>query len=374
MRKLILFAAAAAVVSTSCMQEKPVVSDNNGQTAITIKIAGVNTNVRSEATPTANTDAAKKANLTSAWVYVFGSDGSIKANEALNIAQATAGGYEIAKGALFPADSDVYVLGNVTEALTGVNPATLTTYEAIKAAESAISYEASTIQNTDYSTPAMANSNGLQALTNIDETAGTAEAVVTISPLFARVEFAGIKGGDYVQKYEVSAVYLDDYFSSFTMSGAGKQIKNDGRAYTFNEKPGWFSDKYATTLKSETTSKVVAPAGGKVWAFNAGANTTLPTFVVEMKNIFLFGKSADAPTTTATLWAGKDSNGDATTPHYLRVTGAGAFERGKIYQISQATFNQEGPEEDIDTEEGVAIVAKVTVLDWDVVAIPPVLD
>jgi hypothetical protein len=365
MKKLIMFAAAAAMVFTSCMQE-----DANqtpaGQASITVSVQGAGApSVRASHIETpSGTNLTPSVN--NCYVFVFEGDNVVhwEALTAADLASTT--GKVLNGGALFDETVTVYVLANLP---SGVVPAELTTWDILKGKVSEISY-AGTGANISYLQPAMSNFDGARKALEINTTeANKASVTVKISPLYARIEVEGIEAispntatNSQVSSFAVDGVFLSNYWTGFNMIGGGAGTKKQYTAPTAGG-PAAFD---WTTLSGETTATPwiasgnplkAVPAAGKVWAFHVGAGLT--------SNIIVRLSSAAGASPAL-----------ATGAHYLTVTGYSDltttnFERGKIYRMSIKFVNENCEPAPILT--GVGITATVTVQDWIPEVITPIL-
>jgi hypothetical protein len=357
MKKILLFAAAAAMVFTSCMKEGG--EQSVGQASISVKLVGANGDaVRAIETPSG----ASVAPSVGSW-YVFVLDGeNVIHREDLTAADVSNSNL-LNDGALFDASVKIYVLANVPSDVTVAN---LTTWTAIKEAVSLISYSGS--RNVNYLQPAMANADGaLKALTVSESNANEASVNVSISPLYARIEVLAIASENTttpattVTSFAVDGVWLSDYWTGFNMVGEGK---GDHMVYTAPETgPADFDwttlrGDIATTPWSATgTSPLQAvPATGNVWAYHVGAGLTT-------KIIVRLSSASGTPPIAAGA-------------NYLTVTGyddltSGSFERGKIYRMT-IKFNHDNLKA-APVETGVGITATVTVQNWVPQTVTPII-
>lgn len=378
MKKLILLAAAAATVfAPGCVKTNNGDAPEGARLVVKIEGAAASSETRSveaSASPT-GTDVAPSLNK--AYVYVI--YGEEVYGEEMDVTAAQDGGYVIGNGKgpdglqmYFPTSSQVYVLGNWP---TGIAPATLTSWEEIEAAVSAISYTASV--NTNYKIPAMANAGGVPlTLSNVDEAAHTAEVTVEISPLYSRMELKAIKGGPHMVSYDVTGVWVNNYFNGFTMAGKGVRVTSTGSEntpYVHASGSTDFSNVFGDTSTTGWSAvgdpgAMTATAGtDRVWAYHVGAGS-VATLIVRLDKIKYYLDDGDGnPDVDRGVM-------EKANPHYLVMSGysnltSGEFERGYIYQIDALEFDIE----DIGEKPvvGVAITAKVKVNNWKVSALSP---
>lgn len=304
-----LAAAALMMGVTSCNKEG---GSNPGSDLkqVSIKIAGViQSGTRAVEAP--GETAAGTIQLTGGHIFVIDPLGAVTHNEALNVAQATNTGQTL--GAQVPADSRVYIIGNIPAADQAAI-AGLTNWSGIQAATSAMTTQG------DYTEAALANSNGAPAAITVTGTT-TATATVSIKPLISRLELVQVKGGANIKAFTVTGVYVDSYYPSFTYGGSySGTIFSQGQGGTFSG----IGD--AGTWAATGTPLVASPDLGlgdnELWAHNV-ASGGLPRFIIALTGI----KYDDG---------GTEVDLGNTTSYYLTVTGytgVTAFERGKIYRI-----------------------------------------
>ncbi len=228
MKKLFFAAAAAAMVmGVSCTESTP----DNGNASITVRISGPSSSTRAIETPADENPAPMIDENGTHFVYVI-SGGTIVHSEPLTAI--TEGSVQpLAGGAKqFSPNSQVYILANIPANTTGGNPANFGSMTSIENAVSAISYAPGDSHNTSYEYPAMGNYKGIAAAIGSPNESGVATAAVSLEPLFARVELQGIEGGEWIKSFTVKNVYIDEYYSSFSMTGEGSVIHSMGQAAT----------------------------------------------------------------------------------------------------------------------------------------------
>ncbi len=371
MKKLFLLAALAAMAFASCEKGPKVPA---GQASITIKIAGESA-TRAYSAPVSDFI----PEITTGYIYVVEGT-TILHSETLTARPGTAG-QTLADGRLFPATSQIYVLANVPSDVTGYTE--FGSFTDIQNAVSEISYSAP--RNTDYKHPAMGNKDGL--LVGVTETSeGVAEVEVSIAPLYARIELAGVKAGEWIQRFKVTGVWLDDYNTSFSMTGVGKTLKSMGQDVSVLNST-WFGDMTPAAALSDggwaswsilddaSRQNSVKPTEG-IWAYHVGGGSTA-RFIIELTDVYAY-----PPMDPEDLSQGPNSMGQATLIQngeggntvYITVSGygafAGPFKPGNIYQVSTIEFNEVG---DMPNDEGVTITATIKVIPWNPVPLTPVL-
>jgi hypothetical protein len=383
MKKILLFAAAAAMVFTSCMQgtvsEVPA-----GQTSIVVKIANVqNAETRNvEGTGSANVVAALTTD-SRIYVYVLRADGTKEHGEALTNAEATTG-KTLKDGAFFSDESEVFVLANIPADITDAELAAAANLTDIKALSSAITYDNSVAvskDNIEYLTPPMANVDGVPATLGA-ATGGVATAAVRIAPVIARIELVQITGGQSIVagagSFQVGGGSLANSYADYTMGGsypAGATYNDNGNVKFDTTPAGWFCDVPATALACSALKKVV-PATGKVWAYHAAGNASAPIFIVKISGeTAYYPMLTEDPVTYDTL-----NPTSINEDRYLSISSytssdadwTGEFKAGRIYKIADLPYNFNQLAE-TPNPDAVTIQVTVTVDQWVVVNLTPVI-
>jgi hypothetical protein len=346
-----------------------------GQTAITVQIAGMKAPdtrmVQGPGTTTINTLTGENH-----YIYVLKSDaeGTVIYGETLKPAEVA--GQTLGEGETmyFPDDSRIYILANIPSDVTNYTWDKVANLAAIKALTSTITYDQAGPVNTDLTAPAMSNFDGEPVAVG-DPVSGLATANVKISPLYARIEFVGVKGLNHIESFDVAGVYLDNYYSVFSMTGEAKgSLHSNGSAKTFPA--GWFGDAGPWNAPTGVTA-------GPGWAYHAAPAAKVPSIIVELKNLtFKYDNGSGTPTTTAPVIT--DSR-FLTVASYNNKTGGtpytGQFERGKIYKISLLTFDHVYSDDSNDDNDdvvpdtpnptSVTLKAVVTVENWAPVELSP---
>ncbi len=253
-------------------------------------------------------------------------------------------------GAIAP-NSRVYVLANIP---SSVDVTTLTSWQRIQQTVVTIS----TSQQNNYRTAALANSSGQPAAITTTGTTGT--VTVEINPLYSRYELTDVRGGPTIQSFNVTGVFVDSYFPSFTLDGQSSgpihyQAQSTNFAGSFGDGP-----PVSTTgpwVATGTAGNMVATAGaGMVWAYHVAA-ADLPRFIVRLENIVTTGGPV-AGTRYITI---SSYSGQAPT----------RFERGRIYQVS-LPFT-EAQLAMTPNPSYVTVTAQVRVVDWIPTQLTPVI-
>ncbi len=365
--KFLAVAAMAALALSGCTKE--INGQNDGEARLIIQLAGLQPATRAVEAA----GATGQLTLVNGHIFVINAQGEVIDNAALDVAEAnvTQGdGQEFPRAV--PSDSKVYILGNIP---SDVTVSDLTTFELIQEAESAITATA----NADFKKAALANSDGVaKALGTPTEVNGelTATVAVSLSPLFSRLELAQITGGGDITSFKVAGVYLDNYYPSFNLVGGGAgTIWAQGTSETFTGNIGVGNIVLTAQQIADgevglaSAAKVVKPAGG-VWAHHIGAGS-VPRMIVHLKDVvYRFDTTPDGPSRTYVQRTLPQSY--ITVTGYDEMTGENTFERGKIYQVANLTFNvSDGSNSPNPTD--VELTVSVTMLDWVVTGLTPVL-
>lgn len=361
MKKILLMAATAAMMFTSCTKsENAGTGVEPGMARLIVKIAGV----KSAAGTRAVTAPGATGNLKLNDGYIFVVDGSDKISYVEAISGLTPGlTHEQELTSLVASDSRVYILGNIPSDITPANFAVGDPFSEIEAAVSAIA------NNTDYTDAALANSNGApKAITLSTTDEGEASVAIDLSPLYSRMELVKMVGGDYITSFTVKGVYVDDYFDSFKMTGAEAGSQHQQEQGT--DFSGVMGDNAGWDSALDGSDVIAAPTTGSVWAYHM-ASAALPRFIIHLGNIKYDTDGAGAePEVTI--------SGD----RYITVSGYDeeasgliSFERGKIYRIGA----DDGITFELDelgltpNPENVTLTVNVQVIDWVVEPLTPEL-
>jgi hypothetical protein len=312
MKKILLLTVIACGVMTlgSCSKESSKGEKVGELLSLNIKLEGL-----ADPAATRMTEAAAQTgqlSITNGYIFVIDPAGTVIANAAMNVAQATTTGQTIP--AAVATNSRVYVLGNIPN---GVDVTTLTTFDRIRQTAVTIS----TSQQNNYRQAAMANVSGQPANVTVSGTAGT--VTVEISPLYSRMELTEVRGTGTITGFTVTGVFVDSYFPSFTLTGdSSGSIRYQSQSTNFAGVMGDTGNWVATGAAGNMSA---IPATGQVWAYHMAA-ADLPRFIIRLENI-----TSSSTTITGT--------------RYITVTGYSGqaptrFERGRIYQIPTITFNE----------------------------------
>ncbi|MDR2894659.1 MAG: hypothetical protein LBU97_04280 [Alistipes sp.] len=328
--RFLLAALAAVTLFASCSKEGGASDAEKGQ--VVIRIPGVKTSPDTRAVGDPALTAAGTIQLLDGHIFVIDAAGAVIHEEPLIVSAAsTDPGQKLSEQV--PADSRVYVLGNIPED----DRATLiaqTTFNGIKTASSLMATQ------TAYKTAALANSTGLPSNITL-RTAATAddpaiyEAKVHIKPLISRLEIVALQGGvdaagGRITGFDVTGVFLDSYFSHFTYDGFGSGSQHlQGTEETFTgigDSDTWSAAINGTGVWIASPDNTLTSPVKEAWVYNVAPSPVLtsvvPRVIIRLENIKHTpsgGVQADVPGT-----------------HYLTIygyDGVDAFERGKIYRI-----------------------------------------
>lgn len=356
MKKILFVAAiAATTLFASCAKDGATTTVSQETTKLTVKISGVATTRAVEAPGVAEQlKLVPGAGDVCGHIYVLNPLGNVLFSVPMIEDDVTSPtGQEITDEC--PADASVYILGNIP---ADVNAASLTTLTAIRNAFSAISTQ------TDYTAVAMANSTGEPVKITVVEK-GKAEAKISLSPLVSRMELAQIQAADYVDgsntysivSYKVEGVYIDSYYSQFTMTGAPKGTTYE--QYIKTDFTGVTGDIPSTPLNGAGTTAVV-PEAGKVWAHQV-VSGGLPRFIVHLSDVKYQINDGNVDTAEEDLYI--------TIAGYKDIT---EFERGKIYKVGNLSFTYYDLF-DTPNPDNLTLTVYVTVEDWVLVDAEPIL-
>jgi hypothetical protein len=353
MKKLLLMAAAVAVIFSACTNEKETL--DAGTLNVTLKIVSSG-HAAPETKSTGAPGSGIKASINNGHVFIIDLWGNIIDDHALNVSQATSTGQVIPS---IPADARIFVLGNVPADVVVTTPTTLTELLA----------EASDIfAQTNYAVPALGNANSTPvAITATSTTAGTAN--VQIRPLYSRLELAQVVGGtnadgDMVTTFTVTGVYVDSWYPKFTVAGL-----NSGTVYEQLTDPDLTGNLMGIAGNWAATgapgAMVSIPGTGHVWYFHVPAGG-LPRLIVRVTGV-KYELASDGSIV--------DLSADT---YYVTVKGYNvsgtpltAFEAGRIYQIGGSggiTFNAPEHLHTVPNPTDIDLTLNVDILDWVVVA------
>jgi hypothetical protein len=383
MKKILLFAAAAAMVFTSCMKEEGQTIPA-GQSRISVKLANVVKKTRNIDTPAGSGAEAEFSNDSRVYVYVLTAEGGKEHGEAITKDEAVAGKL-LNEGQPFSNTCKVFVLANIPADITDAMLSGANNLTEIKALSSTIVYDNTLTtnikDNVTFATPTLANVNGEPTELEEADPTGLAMANVMVAPTFARIEFKEVRGGASIPPtagtFKIDGLFLDKYYSEYTIGGGiatGATYYNRGNVPFDGDAPaGWFCEIPEYPLSS-TTSKSITAGSGNVWAFHAAANSTPPTFVVRFSAMRFYEIMTENPDVYDTV---STPTPVPTTelPKYLSITGYAGnepFKAGHIYKVSVIEFDYKQVA-DTPNPDAVNIQVKVDIEPWVVVDLTPVI-
>jgi hypothetical protein len=193
-------------------------------------------------------------------------------------------------------------------------------------------------------------------------TPGTATANVNIAPLYSRIELVKVVGGPTVQSFTVTGVFVDNYFSRFTLTGnAAGPIKYQRQSTEWGDNIGDTGSWPSTGATGNTVSQPPIPTGGTandVWAYHV-ASADMPRLIIRVESMLPAAPQA-VSYLTVTSWNG---------------VGANRFERGQIYRIGNTVNNTGALMIDpnklapVPNADYVNVTVNVTVDNWQIVPI-----
>ncbi len=405
-KPIFILMALAALIVTGCSKE----SGDNGATSpeeaklvVKIDAAGA-ASMRSVDSPATNSgDDLKNAIVFSrSEIFVFGKTGTLTFHEPLVAASTTSAGQEL--GTAVEAGSTVFVVANLpqddydalsTWAAAGTSKSSITGYVMTGMAD----------QNTgsdSWKSVTLANETG-KAIAIGTVTNGKAYVAVNISPMVSRLELVAVTGGEdasgnEITDFQVTGVYVDDFFPRASLDGLGWGAS--GTSALGTDKVSIGVDITKLPLLASTTYKmgdenasdwVSAPMGmpalpavspddtdtgavTELWGYNVASNA-VPRFIVEITGV------------KYTTDGGATKNDDlASQTFYLTVTGytmpdgtfgptdgnpdpITGFQRANVYRIGTATNPFEFTLDDLGAEpnqDDITLTAKVTVVGWTI--------
>lgn len=367
MKKLLLTtigALALAISFSSCAKDKGASEPaGNEFERINIKISGV---TRVPSTRLVEAPAVQgQLVLQNGQIFIINSLGSIVQSVPLDVAAATTSPGQTITTPV-SSDSRVYVLGNIP---SSVNVAQFTTFEQLRSYAVLISHS----EQINYKTALMGNDTGSpSSVIEMDSATNTATANVTIAPLYSRIELAEVVGSSNVVSFDVTGVFVDEYYGSFTLTGAAA-----GAIYhqsTRTDFTGNIGDAGTWSSTGGLGTAVATPGGTNVWAYHV-ASSGLPRLIIRLNHIMIDndGDGGDAPVMI-------DLNGDGNGIRYITVTGyqgdnvPANFERGKYYQIASIVLDASDEDGNIGQEPNptdVTVTAQLQVRDWTPVVLLP---
>ncbi len=396
MKKLFLMAAAAATILASCVENSVAPTPEGGKTSISVSLSFDSSSATRALDTWSNNSSSRIISdvLDNGYIYVLDNNQIVYREEIANLTledgttpnttpntttQILGEGLgEDGEALLFPSTATVYVLANIPSNIN--NPANFMDMDELAAAVSTISYGSGT--NTDYSKPAMGNVGGtVVRLTEIDNDAKTATAAVSINPLYTRVELKGVKGKNWVAGFDLVGVYLDNYYTGFTMTGklVSEPLYDNGQDPSIGDKvaSGWFGDNLTTPKEWLAPGAAIGPDDDvttttkveNAWAYNLAAGN-IPRIIVQIDNLKVFPDDSEAdgeqPDEDAASGDWDDNDNEfITVKKFKKVNGIEltALERGVIYQIEAIEFDSTNVGETPNIKD-LEVTAVVEVIDW----------
>ena len=348
MKKILFMSIALAAVGFASCAKDSKNSESDATKKMTIRLEGVLLqNSRMIEAP----GQTGKLVLNDGYIYVINSAGSIVQSVKLDVAAATsATGQQLATPV--SSDSRVYILGNIPSTIT---PTSFTTWEQMEATVVSIS----TAGQTDYTKAMLANSDGQPKMVSTTS-ATTATVDIQLSPLYSRLELAEVEGGANVVSFTVTGVFVDRYYSSFTLAGKSSgPVWNQASKTDFT---GNIGDSGSWASTGAVGSAVAVPGTGQSWVYHMAADD-LPRFIVRLERVVY-----------------NDANGQPQTlqgVQYITVTGYSGtapakFERGKIYQVAAVTLDPSKTSL-VPNPTNVVMTVTAKVVDWVPTALTPTI-
>ena len=341
--------------------------DNSGDTTVTesalnIRIAKVKgENTRSVENPASNVDGTLQ--LVNGVIFICDASGNI--TEATSIVPGSgANGIQSAEGQVYPnyikTTSTVYIAANIPSALSTkwTTPATL------PATISAVNAELVSIDNADhgqnYEQATLANIGGVAQAIVVSSGGNTKATVdVGLNPVYSRIELGSVKvenaaddAGNTINSFDITGVYVTDFYPSYTVGGSYGETMYDQKLSTD------FSPVISCMKDEATWSSVegiVKPdATTKVWAYNTPSGN-LPRLILRITNIDgTIGGSAADPARVYYL----------TITTYSKIGNPiTIFERGKVYRISELKFDASKLGE-VPNSNRITLSVSVDITEW----------
>lgn len=341
----LLFAALAALTFFSCAKENNETDAASEDAKLTIKIANPTT-VGSRAVEDIGTEVVATVNYPNSVVFVAATTGGVKKAITLDAAAGTTGGQTIDK---VPTLGQVFVLANVPADQLDAAKA-LPTMKAIQ------DYVIKTAAAGTFPNVVLSNATGAgvtYTATGAEDATKTANVAVSISPAMSRLELPkiGLTTEATVKSYNVTGVYIDRVFESFTPKGdKGTGTQVDIKQSIDNATIAYYKD--VTNISS--TAGVVVPAAGKAWAYQVPAGDT-PNIIISVNNVVM---------TDGSFFDGVDG----AKPYYITARLDGTVVRASIYPMADGILFSEAnlhPEPNPDMT-GAEINVKITPVKWTI--------
>jgi hypothetical protein len=197
---------------------------------------------------------------------------------------------------------------------------------------------------------------------------------VALSPLYSRLELWDVRGNATVTNFTISDVFVDSYYSQFTLTGrqAG-QVKYQQQSTNWTDNIGdsgsWASSgTQGSAVSNPNVDPLNPPAmpNRNVWAYHM-AGYDVPRLIIRFSTV----TSTPAPQPGAIYLTVKGYD-NLTTP---------SFQRGRIYRIGADANGVATPAtaiildptklSTVPNDNYVNITARVSVSDWTIVPLTP---
>lgn len=339
MKQFKIFAVAlAALTMFSCSKENTDTPDTT-ERVMTVKIANP---ASTKAIETPGVSTAGTITLENGVIFTLNGEAVVGAYE-LNVTQAaTASGQQISDKVT--SSITVFVVANVpaTKVTEWTTKATTpTTLAAIKAS----AFNIGDNNGSHYTTATLCNTGA----TTTRPTASGADAVlatVELSPVYSRLELPKVVGTGTVTSFTVKGVYVDDFYTRYTVGGG-----SNGNLNSMGQTPPTAWPAEGTDEGTWASAAKVATAGGaNVWAYNLPSGN-LPRLIIKLEDVIL-----DGGPLTGTWYLSVKAYTDNLT----------VFAPGDIYHITDGiVFDQTnlGPTPN-PTENDLSV--KVTIKQWTI--------
>jgi hypothetical protein len=280
-------------------------------------------------------------------IFIINGAGSVVQHVVLDVAAASSATGQVITTPV-SSGSRVYILGNIPSSVTPGSINSLTQLQTTVV-------NIQTSGQTDYTKAFLANQDGTPVPITVTtpssgSTPGSATVTVSLVPLYSRLELAQVSGGPNIVSFTVTGVYVDRYYSSFTLTGQSSgSVWNQSTKTDFT---GNIGDAGSWASTGAQGSAVANPGSGQSWTYHM-ASDDLPRFIVKVENVVYMNGTQQTT---------------VTDPRYITVTGYSGtaptkFERGKIYQIATLPFTENNLGM-TPNQSNVNLNVKTQVVDW----------
>lgn len=199
-------------------------------------------------------------------------------------------------------------------------------------------------------------------------TSGDFYAVISISPIVARIEIEEITYTGAFQSFTLEAIYINNYFADLPLSldfTSGTLINNGSVVGRYDPANGSFAYDYYTTMydavdEGFTGTGSVTPTNG-VWAYQVFSGTDeIPHIILRLSNVV-------------------DGSGATIADQYLTINGflngstpLQTLDRNTVYRIANLTFSDDELEL-VPEPETINVYIQVTVEEWETVDVTPIV-